>query len=491
MPTRDLPSRPNLTQLKLQAKELLQAQRARQPAAAGRILGHHPKLTGQSLQAVLDYPLTLADAQLVIAREHGLPSWAKLKERLDMVRRIGDYTPHPRFADALAALDAGDVERLRGLLALHPELVHARTNLDPRHGYFTAATLLHHVAGNPGRDTNLPPNISDVARVLLEAGADVDAETLGPSGGTTMGLLLTSKHASDMGVTGPLVDLLLQHGATLDPQQPGALHASLANHAPRAAEKLIELGAQPDVFAAAALGRMDLLYALFDHDGRLRSRPRRHGKVMSERDAIGLAALYAYVRHQPAALDFLLDKDGNWNMTGVNNGTLLHRAAWNGDIPLIERLLRSGADPHNRDNPFHSTPLSWAQHAKQDETFQWLRANSAVDLHDAVCFDLREHVSARLREDPAAVNRRIDQWEIPQCTPLHWAAWLYVEDVHGRHPHDPAARQELVKLLLEHGADLNIVAGNGCTPLDIADACEASGIVALLQQHGGKRAGEL
>jgi hypothetical protein len=491
MPTRELPSRPDLTQLKLQAKELLQAHRQRNVVAAGRILGHHPRLKGQALHAVLDLELTLADAQLVIAREYGFASWAQMKQRIAVANRIADLEPHPRFAEALAALDAGDVERLRALLASNPELVHARTNLAPTYGYFTGATLLHHVAGNPWRDANLPANILDIARLLLDAGADVNAETLGPNGGTTMGLLVTGKQASDMDITGPLMDLLLQYGATLDLDDPAALDATLANHAPRAAEKMIELGARPDVFAAAALGRMDLLQALFDDDSRLRARPRRHGKLMTERDAIGLAALYAYVRHQPAALDFLLEKDGNWNMTGVNNGTLLHRAAWNGDRPMVERLVARGADLSNRDNPFHSTPLSWAQHARQQEMFEWLRTHCRIDLHDAVCFDLREHVHARLREDPAAINRRIDQWEIPQCTPLHWAAWLYVEDVAGTHRHDPTAREELVQLLLDHGADPNIVAGNGSTPLDITLACGATGIAALLQHHGGKRAGEL
>jgi hypothetical protein len=33
-----------------------------------------------------------------------------------------------------------------------------------------------------------------------------------------------------------------------------------------------------------------------------------HGKAMPERDAIGLALLYAYVRGQRQAVDFLLEK---------------------------------------------------------------------------------------------------------------------------------------------------------------------------------------
>jgi Ankyrin repeats (3 copies)/Ankyrin repeats (many copies) len=490
VPTRTLPPRPSLRQLKIQANELHRAHRDRDPSAAGRIAAHHPAMKGARLETVLDKPLALTDAQLVVAREYGFRNWGELKHRIEQAEEIQRVRPHPGFAAALAALDDGDVDRLRALLASDPSLVHARTNLDPPYGYFSAATLLHHVAGNPYRDKPLPPNVVDVARELLAAGADVHARTLGRNGGTTMGLLVTGKQASDMGVTGPLLDLLLQYGAHLDLTRDAALDGSLTNHSPRAAEKMIELGAKADVLAAAALGRMDLLRDFFDRDGRLLARPRRGGKEMPERDAIGLALLYAYVRGQREAVDCLLEKDGNWNVIGVNNGTALHRAAWEGDLGMVKRLVAKGADIGNRDNPFNSTPLSWAQHNKQQDVFDWLRGHCAIDLHDAACFDLREHVQARLNEDPASVNRRIDQWDVPQSTPLHWAAWLGIEDVDGLHSHDEIRREELVRLLLQKGADPNIVAGNGRTALDMAEACGATRIAALLEQHGGRRMAE-
>ena len=136
-------------------------------------------------------------------------------------------------------------------------------------------------------------------------------------------------------------------------------------------------------------------------------------------------------------------------------------------------------------------PLSWARHNKQQEVFEWMRKHCPIDLHDAVCFDFREHIEARLREDPQSINNRIDQWEIPQCTPLHWAAWTHVEDVEKTHTHDPVKRAELVQLLLERGADINIVAGNGCTALDIAEASKATTIAGLLKEHGAKGAADL
>lgn len=481
MSFRSLPSRPNLDQLRIQANELHRAHREGDRSAAARIAAHHPEMRRLSLQEVLDRPLALADAQLVLAREYGFHNWAELKRRVELSGRLGEIAPHPRFSEALAALDAGDIERLRELIASDPTIVQARTNLGPPYGYFTGATLLHHVAGNPGRDHPLPKNIVEIARLLLDEGADVNASTLGPSpgsspdahGATTMALVVTSAQASDMDVSGPLIDLLLERGATLDLTGDGALDPALANHAPRAAEKMIELGARPDVLAAAALGRMHLLRSFFDNTGRLRSRPRRQGKEMSERDAIGLAMLYAYVRGEREAVDFLVERNGNWGIIGVNNGTALHRAAWAGDLDMVRRLVAKGADVNNRENPFRSTPMAWASHNNQTHVVEWLRKHAAIDLYDAVVFGFGEEVEARLREDPSSVSTRLDDREIPQGTPLHAAArWN---------------REDLAKILLERGAEPNALAGNGLTPLDIAEAHGAIGIAALLERHGGTR----
>jgi ankyrin repeat protein len=501
MSSKTLPERPSLAQLKLQAKELLDLHRERRQAAAARIAAHHPRFAHMDPRSVLDAPLKLADAQVVVAREYGFQSWGALKHYVEIGSRVAKLEPHPRFADALTALVAGDIARLTAVLNEHPELVRARTNLEPPYGYFSAATLLHHVAWNPSRKAPVPSNIVDIARLLVDRGADVNAMTLGRSGGTTIGLVITSRMASEANVSGPLIDLLLARGATLDLGTSesvipdwgamNVLDAPLANHAPRAAEKLIELGARADICAAAALGRMDLLRASFDAEGRLRAPSVHHGRVLSQRDAIGLALLFAYVNRKPEAVDFLLEHDGNWDMTGVNNGTAMHRAAWSGDLSMVKRLVAKGADVSNRDNPFNSTPLSWAQHNAQREVFDWMRANCRIDLHEAVGHNLREHAEARVREDPSSVNKRLDHWEAPQCTPLYWAAWTEIQDNDGQHAFDETDKLYLVRLLLDHGADPNIVAGDGYAPLDVARTAGASRIVALLQERGAKSASEL
>ena len=89
----DLPARPDLDQLRHQAKDLLRAAQHGDPGATARI------------RAVSDQ-LILSSAQLALAREYGFASWARLK--LEVERR--------------AILNGRDLPRLTTLLAGHPDL---------------------------------------------------------------------------------------------------------------------------------------------------------------------------------------------------------------------------------------------------------------------------------------------------------------------------------------------------------------------------------
>ena len=66
----DLSAKPSLDHLRRQARDLLRAARAGDTTAAGRI------------RAVAD-ALTLASAQLAVAREYGFTSWARLKTAVE------------------------------------------------------------------------------------------------------------------------------------------------------------------------------------------------------------------------------------------------------------------------------------------------------------------------------------------------------------------------------------------------------------------------
>lgn len=100
MPARRLPVRPSLDQLKHQAKVLLRGIRNADPPALADLQTYHPlKIDPAGAQ--------LADAQLVLARSYGAPSW-------------------PRLVLACRLIDAiwqDDEDAVRDLVLSHPQLL--------------------------------------------------------------------------------------------------------------------------------------------------------------------------------------------------------------------------------------------------------------------------------------------------------------------------------------------------------------------------------
>jgi hypothetical protein len=121
-----------------------------------------------------------------------------------------------------------------------------------------------------------PENSAEITELLLDAGADVDAEAdVYESGCTALGLVATSQPPSVSGVQLQVIDVLLDHGAQMD--RPGLagrrtalVHACLANGQPKAAEHLAGRGAALDLAGAAGLGRIDVLRGYFADDGSLK-----------------------------------------------------------------------------------------------------------------------------------------------------------------------------------------------------------------------------
>src|SRR5229473_2083903 len=85
-----LPERPDLAQLRRQAKELRDAARREEAGSLERFVRHH----GTAPQGAV----TLAAAQLVIARELGFASWPRLKAAVE-----AHATSSDRWVEAFVA----------------------------------------------------------------------------------------------------------------------------------------------------------------------------------------------------------------------------------------------------------------------------------------------------------------------------------------------------------------------------------------------------
>jgi hypothetical protein len=261
------------------------------------------------------------------------------------------------FQNAVQALDAGDNARLETLLDQYPWLVHYRCHKGELYeeGYFAGATLLNHIAGNPSR-CPIPSNILDITRLLLSRGARDEP----PRPKYTIGLLLTSKQASDAGVALPLIDLIVAtNGVEIDLTDPNILNGPLGNHAQAPAWELIRRGARMDIRHAAALGRLDLVKSLFGGDDQSASLVPLPAEPSEARALIEQAFIRACQHGHNSICEFLLDQ-GVDPAAQVDVGqTGMHYAAHSGQVETVKTLVARNA-PLEVKNMYGGTVLGQA-----------------------------------------------------------------------------------------------------------------------------------
>jgi len=118
----NLPPNPSLPYLKDQAKRLLQAFSESKPDALALFRSHHPRAKGLLSDALKRLEVRLGDAQLVLAREHGLRSWPQLKRFVETHSRPTDPDAAALQEELLDAARTGDAKLLCEILDAHPEL---------------------------------------------------------------------------------------------------------------------------------------------------------------------------------------------------------------------------------------------------------------------------------------------------------------------------------------------------------------------------------
>ena len=295
---------------------------------------------------------TLADAQFFLACGHGFASWPKLAKHMQALARAN--SPVSKFETAVDAIVNGDAAKLKELLSENPELVRARSTREH------SSTLLHYVSANGVEDfrQKTPKNIVEIAKLLLKAGADVNAESEAYAGrSTTLGLTATSWHPENAGVQLPLMKLLIDHGAIIDgPDGGSAVNGCLHNGRGEAAEFFASHGARLDLEGAAGVGRLDVVESYFKEDGSLKSPATQ--KQMED----GFAWACEFGR--TSVVDFLLQRGMEVDAKLRHDGEIgLHWAAYGGHEETVKLLLQRGAPIDAKDESYGGTPLGWALYA--------------------------------------------------------------------------------------------------------------------------------
>ena len=302
---------------------------------------------------------SLADAQLFLARLHDFASWPKFAKHIQELASAS--SPDSEFERAADAVVTGDATTLAASLRENPALVQAHSARD--HG----ATLLHYIAanGHEGYRQKSPRNAVEIARLLLDAGAQPDALAHMYGVDTTpMDMLVSSAPPDIAGVQVPLVHTLVDYGAAVngpeDNESP--IMTAFRFHYPLAAQALAARGARVDnVITAAALGRVELVDAFVTDDGslepevplvnvrwpRLPCDPKVH---------LAYALTWAATWGRADVVELLLRKGVDPNGKD-DDASALHFAAAHGHMDIVRLLMKYGASLETR-NTYDGTVLS-------------------------------------------------------------------------------------------------------------------------------------
>lgn len=130
--------------------------------------------------------------------------------------------------------------------------------------------------------------------------------------------------------------------------------------------------------------------------------------------------------------------------------TALHFAAIHNHRDIVDLLLAEGASPEAEDDEFEATPMGWANESGNTDMVRYLYERGAhVGFFHAAAFGFTDRVRTMIDQNNSQINLMRGYG-----TPLHLAVlW--------GHP-------EIVRILLNHGADPSIRNMQGQTALEIA-----------------------
>ncbi|QYM79301.1 ankyrin repeat domain-containing protein [Horticoccus luteus] len=487
MTTSPLPERPNLEQLKHQAKELLRSAREKDPVALVRFRAL-PALAARSAADLATLRLALHDAQSVLAREHGFPSWNALRERVEELTL--------QFDQAVTQFVRGSVEhrltRAERARTLFPDLV--AKDFHAALVFGEATVVARHLAADPGLATRPGGPLKWAPLLYVAHSRWVDKNSAG--------LIATAR-------------LLLSQGADVntgypwegDPQQKLSALWAAACHARHyaLAQLLLESGAQPDDgesgYHAAENGDVAMLDLLAAHGA--------HADGGDGARSWGNTPLFFILGHFAGlshdapvrrGVAWLLAHGADANRVCYPEQaaeTPVHAAARHWDVPMLELLFQHGAHLRTR-RADGRTPFALASLHGNIAVADWLRAHDGADELSGterflaagmrgdrakVAMMLRAEPKLRAlfdrpgtkklarelagRRDTTALETMLDAGFDPAgtdamgATPLHWAAF--------------SGNLAAARILLAHGAPADVRDSTyHATPLGWTDYAEVN-----------------
>lgn len=450
-------------QISNRARFLRRDHAAQLPIACVRLKKALPNLKRKSNKQILNTAISLADAQRVIAKEYGFDEWKQLRSYIrshpttdGFLNTLGAMPPD--VATIMAAVDKGDAEEVKRLIAKNPSIVHARVASDITCG----DTLLHRTDPRATNGRPMKPGHLKVAQLLIDKGIDINA-----LGGCGDSCFTPPIDASSWIGNRRMVDLLLKNGA--DPNRSYWTMSkpvrTAANHNGQAVFRmLVKAGARYGLYETISLGFLKLTREL------LNEHPEHINEICGDSLPVVLAA------ENPKLIRLLLQRGADPNGKDQRGVTPLMRAIQAGNKEVIATLRDHGAeedifsaigsrnrrsvarlleeDPNCHKSKF-VTPLIWAVISgdraivemlleaganPNEQQRRWMEDNPLV----AATAHQQDHLIQLLLDFGARVNSRSTfKWSIPLTSAVRWGT------------------RRGVRILLEAGANPSVVSDPG------------------------------
>lgn len=430
-----LPERPNLEQLKKQAKSLLRAAREQNPSALERFRAL-PVFADTPAAEFTSAGLALHDAQSVIARELGFASWKQLCEEVELRALTFDAAVNEFVRCATGSAS----DRAERLLALHPAIASATLQ--------TALVL--------GDAPGVKARLRDRPALATQPGGPRQWEPLLYTCHTCMHRSMPSRADGVVAIARHLCELGANPNAEYHwnwhPELPRtALWAAVceAQHLPLA-EVLLEAGANPTdgvtMHIAGSVGdvaSLDLLHR-FGVD------------VNGIEGGVPPLVYIMFWSDDSAGPRWLIEHGADPNLAWGDDGEApLHVAARRWDVAMVELLARHGADLLQR-RADGRTPHTLAELHGNTDIAAWLEAHGA-----------RSELSPLERF--VAACARADRESAEAMLAARPGLRTELRPDHHRMLHGPAKSGNTVVLetMLACGFDPNIKAEEGVTALHL------------------------
>ena len=443
-PTSRLPARPSLEQLRKRAKDLLRAAHTGDHDAAARFRAADARWTGTDPKEAI-----LAEAQLVIAREHGFASWAQLVRHIDeltasahasfekpMIRPVelkgsrpytlvdGSVVTTDNVFRMFVAARAGDIAEVKSLIARAPALAVVEYNYTPpihfavREGHLALVDLLI------AHGADLAYRSYPFQDSLLMMAEDREHEAVAA--------LLRERLSQRFALAPGTKDIIdgARAGDLLRVQRELARDAQLARASNETGDTALH--------QAAHNGHLDIVQALLaagaDADAIRGDGYRPIHVALMPNWIVGVPK-----QSSAAIADALIARGARYTM---------FIAALRGDHQFIRAALGRDRSLANEEDTCHHRPISAAARRNDVEMVRLLLEHGA---------------------NPSAPE---------EGAPRGHALWVAVHD----------RQYEIARLLLKHGADPNGMVESSGTPMD--QARKDPELLALLRAHGGMEHGD-